>query len=124
MCWHSSTIELHVFAQTSSALLLAFVAASFKSLSISSILDRNSSKISLSSDLVVRWQPTECDCKQSSLLFHLSRRYSHSHSLGGSWPDPPWAVLSGTAFPLPSSGSMTLSSNSMSLVLGFLCPSF
>ena len=97
--WHSSAIELPVFAQTSSALLLASVAASSESFSISSILDRNPSKISLSSDLVVVWKHTECDREQSSLLFHLSRLYALSWSLGGSWPDPLWAVSSGTAFP-------------------------
>ena len=117
MHWHSSAIELHVVAQTSSTLLLASAAASFKSLSNSSILDRNPSKISLPSDLVVRQQHTECDHEQSTLSFHLSRWYFISQSLGGSWPDPPQAVSDDTAFPLPLSGGKTSSSNSMSLVL-------
>ena len=127
--WHSSAIKLHVFAQTSSTLLLALAATSSESFSISSILDRNPSKISSSCDLVVIQQHTECDSKQSSLLFHLSRQYAAPLSLGGSCPDPPWAVSSDTAFPLPLSGSisgsMTSSSNSMSLVLGDSCaPAF
>ena len=42
----------------------------------------------------------------------------HSQFLGGSWPDPPWAVLSDTAFPLQLSGSMMSYSNSTLLVLG------
>ena len=42
-------------------------------------------------------------------------------SLGGSWPDPPSAVSSGTAFPLPLSGSMTSYSHLTSLMLGDSC---
>ena len=121
MHWHSSAIELCVFARTSSTLLLASVAALSKYFSISSILDRNPSKISSLSDLVVGWQHTECDCKWLSLLFHLLRQYTPSQSLGGSWPDPPWAVSSGTAFSLPLSGGTTSSSNSTLLVLGDSC---
>ena len=44
-----------------------------------------------------------------------------SQSLGGSWPDPPWAMLSGTAFPLPLSGITMLYSHSTSLMLGDSC---
>ena len=36
-------------------------------------------------------------------------------------PDPPWAMLSGTAFPLPLSGGMMLYSNLTLLVLGDSC---
>ena len=45
MHWHRSANKLHMLAWTSSALLLASVTASSKSLSISSILDRFLSKI-------------------------------------------------------------------------------
>ena len=41
--------------------------------------------------------------------------------MGGSCPDPPWAVLSGTALSLPLSGVKMLSSNSMLHVLGDSC---
>ena len=121
MHWCRSANELCMLAQTSSALLLALVAALSKSLSISSILHRNPSKISSLSDLVVGWQCTECDCEWSSLLFHLLRWNALSQSLGGSWPDPCWAVLSGTAFPLLLSGGTTLYSNLTLLVLGDSC---
>ena len=63
-------------------------------------------------------QCTECDHEQSSFSFCLERQDVLSHSLGGSCPDRPWAVLSGTALPLPLSGSTTLYSSLTSLVLG------
>ena len=80
--------------------------------------DVNSSQVSSSSDLLVGWQHTECDHERSSLSFRLERQDILSHSLGGSCPDPPCAVLSGTALPLPLSGGMTLYSSSTSLILG------
>ena len=83
--------------------------------------DVNSSQVSLSSNLVVGQRCTECDHERSSLLFHLERRDVLSHSLGGSCPDPPCAVLSGTALPLPLSGGMMSYSISTSLVLGDSC---
>ena len=118
MHWYRSATELCMLAQTSSALLLASATALSESLSISSILDINPSKISSLSNLIVRWWCAECDHKWLSLSFCLSRWDTLSQSLGRSWPDPPWEVSSGTAFPLPLSGGMTLYSNSMSLVLG------
>ena len=84
-------------------------------------LDVNSSQISSLSDLLVRWRRTEHDCKRSSLLFHLERRDILSCSLGRSCPDPPCAVLLGTALPLPLSGGTTSYSISTSLVLGDSC---
>ena len=119
--WHSSANELHVVSQTSSALLSPLAAASSESFSISSISDKNPSKISLFSDLVVRQQCTECDHKWSTLSFHLWRQYAVSRCLGGSCADPPQAVSSGTAFPLPLSGGKMLSSNSTLLGLGDSC---
>ena len=83
--------------------------------------DANSSQVSSSSNLLVGWQHTERDHKQSSLPFHLKRRDVLSHSLGGSCPDPPCAVLSGTALTLPLSGSTMSYSSSTSLVLGDSC---
>ena len=66
-------------------------------------------------------QHVKRDHKQSSLSFHLERRDILSRSLGGSCPDPPCAVWSGTALPLPLSGGTTLYSSSISLVLGDSC---
>ena len=83
--------------------------------------DARPSQVSLLSDLLVRWRRVECDREQSSLLFHLKRRDVLSRSLGGSCPDPPCAVLLGTALPLPLSGGTTLYSSSTSLVLGDSC---
>ena len=83
--------------------------------------DASSSQVSLSSNLLVRRQRIECDREWSSLSFCLKRRDVLSHSLGGSCPDPPYAVLLGTAFPLPLSGGTTSYSSSMSLVLGDSC---
>ena len=119
--WCSSANKFHVVAQTSSALLLASAAASSRSFSNSSILDKNSSKISSSSDLVVGQWCTECDHKRSALSFCLWRRYAVPWCLGGSCPEPPWAVLSNTAFSLPLSGGKMSPSNSMSLMLGDSC---
>ena len=106
--------------RNSSALLITSAIALSKCSTISSILDRMS-KISSLSNLSVGRQCTECDCKQSSLLFHLLRQYALFWSLGGSWPDPPLAVSSGTAFPLPLSGGMTLYSHSTLLMRGDSC---
>ena len=89
MHWHSSVNELHLVTWASSVLLLASAAASSESFSISSILDKNSSKIPLSSDLIVRWWCDECDLKWSALLFHLCRWYVVPCCMGGSCPDPP-----------------------------------
>ena len=88
-------------------------------------LDASSSQVSSLSDLLVRWRRIECDHEQSSLSFCLERQDILSHSLGGSCPDPPCAVLSGTAFPLPLSGSTMSYSSSTSLILGDSCaPAF
>ena len=121
MHWHSLAHELCVVAWTSPALLLALATALSKYFSISSILDKNSSKISLLSDLVVRWWCTECDGKQSALSFCLCGQYAVSWWVGGTCPDPPWAVSSGIAFPLPLSGGKRSSSNLTSLVLEDCC---
>ena len=102
-------------------LFIILVIISSKHFAISFISDIIPSKISLSSDLVIGQQHPECDREQSSLSFCLKRRDILSHSLGGSCPDPPWAVLSGTALPLPLSGGTTLYSSLMSLVLGDSC---
>ena len=84
-------------------------------------LDASSSQVSLSSDHLVRRQHIEHDRERSSLSFHLKRQDVLSRSLGGSCPDPPCAVLLGTALPLPLSGSTMLYSSSTSLVLGDSC---
>ena len=100
-------MEACISMHPSSALLIAsavILSECFATLFISDVI---SSQTSSSSDLVVGQQRTECDCKQSSLSFHLKRQDVLSHSLGGSCPDPPCAVLSGTALPLPLSGSTT-----------------
>ena len=117
-CWHRSAMEFCMSMRLSSALLITSVVTSSECSTILSILDSIPSRISSSSNLVVRWQCIECDREQSSLSFHLKRRDVPSRSLGGSWPDPPWTVLSGTAFPLPLSGGMMLYSRLTSLVLG------
>ena len=72
----------------SSALLIASAVISSEHFTTLFTSDVNSFQISLSSDLAVRWRCTECDRKQSSLLFHLERQDVLSHSLGGSCPDP------------------------------------
>ena len=59
--------------------------------------DARPSQVSSSSDLLVGWRRIERDCEQSSLSFHLEGQDVLSCSLGGSCPDPPCAVLSGTA---------------------------
>ena len=89
MCWHRSANELHVVTQASSTLLLVLAAALSKYFSISSTLEKNLSKISSSSDLVVRQWCTECDHKQLALSFHLWRWYAVSWCLGRSCPNPP-----------------------------------
>ena len=106
--------------QPSSALLITSVILSSEFLANLSISDRMS-KISSLSDLIVRWQQTECDHERSSLLFHLLRQYTLFWSLGGSWHDPPSAVSSGTAFPLPLSGGTMSYSHLTSLMLGNSC---
>ena len=120
-CWWRFAMEVCISMLPSSALLITSAIALSECSTISSILDSISSRISLSSDLVVGQWHTECDCKQSSLSFCLLRRYALFWSLGESWPDPPSAVSSGTAFPLPLSGSMTLYSCLTSLMLGDSC---
>ena len=114
-------MEACVSAFPSSALLIALAVISAKHFTTLFTSDVNSSQVSSSSDLVVRQQCTECDHEQSSLLFHLKRRDVLSCSLGGSCPDPPCAVLSGTALPLPLSGGMMLYSSLTSLILGDSC---
>ena len=114
-------MEACVSMWPSSALLITSAIISSEHFATSFISDIIPSKISSSSNLVVRQWYAECDCKQSSLSFHLERWDILSHSLGGSCPDPPWAVLSGTALPLPLSGGMMLYSSSMLLILGDSC---
>ena len=84
-------------------------------------LDARPSQVSLSSNLLVGQWRVERDREQSSLSFCLERRDVLSHSLEGSCPDPPCAVLLGTALPLPLSGGMTLYSSLTLLVLGDSC---
>ena len=114
-------MEACVSVCPSSIFLIASAIVSAKHFATQFTSDVNSSQVSSSSDLLVRQQRTECDHKQSPLSFCLERRDVLSHSLGGSCPDPPCTVLSGTALPLPLSGSMTLYSISTSLVLGDSC---
>ena len=118
-------MEACISACPSSALLIASAISSSEHFATLSTSDVNSSQVSSSSNLVVGWQHTECDHKQSSLSFRLKRQDILSHSLGGSCPDPPCAVLSGTAFPLPLSSGMMSYSSLMSLILGDSCaPAF
>ena len=114
-------MEACISAHPSSIFLIASATVSAEHSATLFTSDVNSSQVSLLSDLLVRWQCTEHDHEQSSLLFRLKRQDILSHSLGGSCPDPPCSVLLGTAFPLPLSGSMTSYSLSMSLVLGDSC---
>ena len=114
-------MEACVSACLSSIFLIASATVSAECSATLFTLNANSSQVSSSSDLLVGWQRTERDCKQSSLSFRLERQDVLSHSLGGSCPDPPCAVLSGTALPLPLSGSMMSYSSSMSLLLGDSC---
>ena len=107
-------MEACVSACLSSIFHIASATASAKHSTTLFTSDANSSKVSLSSNLLVRRQHTEHDHKQSSLWFHLKRQDILSHSLGGSYPDPPCAVLLGTALSLPLSGGM-------SLILGDSC---
>ena len=125
MHWWRFAMEVCISMWPSSTLLITSVILSSDFLADLSILDVSSSQISLSSDLVVRWQRTECDREQSSLSFHLLRWYALFWSLGGSWPDPSLAVSSGTAFPLPLSGGTMSYSHLTSLMLGDSCaPAF
>ena len=101
--------------------LIALAAVSAKRSTTFFTLDANSSQVSSLSDLLVSWWHTERDHEWSSVSFHLEKRDVLSRSLGGSCPDPPCAVLSGTAFPLPLSGSMMSYSSLMSLILGDSC---
>ena len=114
-------MEACVSACPSSTFLIASAIVLAKHFATLFTSDVNSSQVSSSSDLVVRRQCTECDHKQSPLSFCLKRQDVLSRSLGRSCPDPPCAVLSGTALPLPLSGGMTLYSILMSLVLGDSC---
>ena len=109
-CWSRLDREAFVFLSA-----LAKVSATFFT------LDARPSQVSSSSDLLVGQRRVEHDREWSSLSFHLKRQDVLSHSLGGSCPDPPCAVLSGTALPLPLSGSMMSYSSLTSLVLGDSC---
>ena len=120
-CWWRFAMEFHISVSLSSALLIISVIILSERFTTSFISDIIPSKISLSSDLDVGQWCAECDHEWSSLSFCLKRWDIFSHSLGGSCPDPPWAVLSGTALPLPLSGGMTLYSSLMSLILGDSC---
>ena len=118
-------MEACISACPSSALLIASAVISSEHFTTLFTSDVNSSQVSSLSDLIVGWQHTECDHERSSLSVHLEKQYVLSHSLGGSCPDPPCTVLSGTALPLPLSGGMTSYSISTSLVLGDSCaPAF
>ena len=114
-------MEACISALPSSIFLIASATVSAEHSATLFTSDPNSSQVSSSSDLLVGWQHIECDRKPSSLSFHLKRRDILSHSLGGSCPDTPCTVLSGTALPLPLSGSMMSYSSSMSLILGDSC---
>ena len=107
MHWWRFAMEACISIRPSSALLIASAVILSKHFATLFILDVNSSQTSSSSDLVVGWRCTECDRERSSLSFHLKRQNVLSHSLGGSCPDAPCTVLSGTALPLPLSGSTT-----------------
>ena len=109
-------MEFHVSMWLSSTLLIILVITSSKHFTTLSIPDSIPSRISSSSNLVVRWWRAECDRERSSLSFHLERQDVLSCSLGESCPNPPWAVLS-----LPLSGGTMLYSSSTSLVLGDSC---
>ena len=114
-------MEACVSTHPSSIFLIASATVSAEHSAALFTSDVNSSQVSSSSNLLVRQQCTEHDREQSSLSFHLNRQDILSCSLGGSCPDPPCAVLSGTALPLPLSGGMMLYSSLMSLVLGDSC---
>ena len=101
MHWWRFAMEACVSMHPSSALLIALAIILSKRFATLFISDVISSQTSLSSNLVVGQQCTECDHEQSSLLFHLKRRDILSCSLGRPCPDPPCAVLSGTALPWP-----------------------
>ena len=119
--WWRFAMEACVSMWPSSALLITSAIISSKHFATLFISDVIPSQISSLSNLVVGRQCTECDHEWSSLLFHLKRWDVLSHSLGGSCPDPPSTMLSGTALPLPLSGSMTLYSSLTLLVLGDSC---
>ena len=121
MRWLRLAMEACVSACLSSIFLIASATASAKLSATLFTLDANPSQVSLLSNLLVGQQRTECDHERSSLSFRLERWDILSRSLGGSCPDPPCAVLSGTALPLPLSGGTTLYSSLMSLVLGDSC---
>ena len=114
-------MEACVSACLSSIFLIASATVLAKHSSTLFTLDANSSQVSSSSDLLVGWRCTECDHERSLLLFRLERQDVLSCSLGGSCPDPPCAVLLGTALPLPLSGGTMSYSSLMSLVLGDSC---
>ena len=114
-------MEACISACLSSILLIALATPSAELSTTLFTLDANSSQVSSSSDLLVRRRCVECDRERSSLSFHLERRDVLSRSLGGSCPDPPCAVLSGIALPLPLSGGMMSYSSLMSLILGYSC---
>ena len=118
MRWLRLAMEACISAHPSSIFLIASATVSAEHSATLFTSDVNSSQVSLLSDLLVGRQHTECDREQSSLSFHLERWDFLSHSLGGSCPDPPCAVLLGTALPLPLSGGTMSYSISMSLVLG------
>ena len=121
MHWLRLAMKACISAHPSSIFLIALATVLAKHFTTLFTSDVNSSQVSSSSDLLVRWWHTEHDRKWSSLLFHLKRQDVLSCSLGGSCPDPPCAVLSGTALPLPLSGSTMSHSISTSLVLGDSC---
>ena len=121
MHWLRLAMEACISACLSSIFLIALTTVSAENSATLFTSDANSSQVSSSSDLLVGRRCTEHDHEQSLLLFRLKRRNILSRSLGGSCPDPPCAVLSGTAFPLPLSGGTMLYSSSTSLVLGDSC---
>ena len=101
-------MEACVSACLSSIFLIALATALAKLSATLFTSDANPSQVSSLSNLLIGRQRTEHDRKRSSLSFRLKRQDVLSHFLGGSCPDPPWAVLSGTALPLPLSGGMML----------------
>ena len=114
-------MEACVSACLSSIFLIASATVLAKRSATLFTLDANSSQVYSSSNLLVGQRCTERDCERSSLSFHLKRQNVLSHSLGGSCPDPPCAVLLGTALPLPLSGGTTSYSSLTSLILGDSC---
>ena len=116
-------LRLNKEACVSACLSSMFLIALAKLSTTLFISDASSFQVSLSFDLLVRHWCIERDRERSSLTFRLERQDVLSHSLGGSCPDPPCAMLLGTALPLPLPGGTTSYSSLTLLVLGDSCAS-